>query len=101
MLTRLPKADQNVYKIKTWDFPGAYSMFLPTNRLVDLTKSPDEETEFPSPILLATHAAIAQIVDAAGVAKAIDSVIVDFIELLDVRHLFSDGSTNQRDSYRF
>lgn len=55
-------------------------MFLPTDRLVHHTKSPDEDAELPSPILLATHAAIAQIMDAASVTRTIADLIADFAE---------------------
>jgi hypothetical protein len=70
-------------------------MFLPANRLVSFTKSPDVDIEPSSPILLATHAAIAQIMAAAGVARAINSLIEDFATLLGVEHLFYDGRTDE------
>lgn len=61
---------------------------------MNLKKSPDEEIEPPSPILLATHAAIAQILYAARVAREIDDLLDEFGDLLYVRHLSHDGSTD-------
>lgn len=69
-------------------------MFLPANTLVSFTKSPDVDIEPPSPILLATHAAIAQIMATAGVSRAIGDSIEDFAKLLGVEHLFYDGRTD-------
>ncbi|KAF3399118.1 hypothetical protein DPV78_006314 [Talaromyces pinophilus] len=87
-------AGQNVYKIKELGFPGCHRMFLPANRLVSFTKSLDADIEPSSPILLATHAAIAQIMAAAGVVRAFDNLIEDFAKLLGVEHLFYDGRTD-------
>lgn len=47
--------------------------------------------ELPSSILLATHAAIAQILHASGMAEVIDRVLQDAEE---IKCLASDGSTD-------
>lgn len=70
------------------------SLYLPANKLVNLKKSPDEDIELPSPILLATHAAIAQILYAADVTGEIDNLLNEFGKLLYVPHLFYDGRTD-------
>jgi hypothetical protein len=91
----LDQDQENTYKIKT------YSMFqtwltsnLPSpnndnERLVKFEKHSD--CELPSRVLLETHAAIAEILDASGQAEQIDELL-DKYE--DTRYLAADGSTN-------
>jgi hypothetical protein len=94
-----PTVNQDVYKIKTYPgFPSFYSSMMPTNahgeKFVRFTKQSDLDTELPCPIRLATHAAIARILHASGMAEAIDQILDNLEALRGLRQLAPNGTTD-------
>lgn len=59
--------------------------------IIRFTKPQDVDTELPSRVLLATHAAVAQILHASGMAEYVDKILDDREE---IRQLSADGSTD-------
>ncbi|RHZ74970.1 hypothetical protein CDV55_109190 [Aspergillus turcosus] len=82
----------NRYRVKTFPpFATAYKGFLPADRSVTLT-SQSKRYQPPSPILLAVHAAIGNILHASGRGKKITNVIQEARE--DWACMAGDGSTD-------
>ncbi|KAF4269040.1 hypothetical protein KXW98_002204 [Aspergillus fumigatus] len=82
----------NRYRVKTFPhFATAYRGFLPADGLVTLT-SQSKRCQPPSPILLAVHAAIGNILHASGRGKAIENVMQEARE--DWVCMAGDGSTD-------
>ncbi|EAW23906.1 uncharacterized protein NFIA_034740 [Aspergillus fischeri NRRL 181] len=82
----------NRYRVKTFPhFATAYRGFLPADGLVTLT-SQSKRCQPPSPILLAVHAAIGNILHASGRGKTIGTVMQEARE--DWACMAGDGSTD-------
>ncbi|GFF45491.1 hypothetical protein IFM46972_07806 [Aspergillus udagawae] len=80
------------YRVKTFPhFATAYRRFLPADGLVTLT-SQSKRCQPPSPILLAVHAAIGNILHASGRGKKIRTVMQESKE--DWACMAGDGSTD-------
>ncbi|GIJ82887.1 hypothetical protein Asppvi_001402 [Aspergillus pseudoviridinutans] len=91
-LTLEATSTPNHYRVKTFpDFATAYRRFLPADRLVTLM-SQSKRCQPPSPILLAVHAAIANILHASGREKKIRNVMQESRE--NWACMASDGSTD-------
>ncbi|KAL1867003.1 hypothetical protein Plec18167_008794 [Paecilomyces lecythidis] len=86
--------EDDVYTIVTYPeflMPALYHPDHGYAEKVHFTRPVDDTTELPSRILLQTHAAIAKIYHASGMAESIEKVLKNDKEL---RQLAGDGSTD-------
>ncbi|EER45447.1 conserved hypothetical protein [Histoplasma capsulatum H143] len=85
-----PTGRENEYEILTFGrFQTMLGIHLPQSRMVTFRSHSD--MALPSPELLGTHAALAKILHASGMAETIDNIMRDWNEL---RCLANDGGTN-------
>ncbi|KAG5290353.1 hypothetical protein I7I50_00078 [Histoplasma capsulatum G186AR] len=89
-----PADEEHTYYLRFYRFPSLTMRLLPepdenNERVVKFTKNADYE--LPSRVLLSTHAAVARILHATGMARTIDQILRDREEL---SCLAEDGSTD-------